>query len=169
MPAVTRRRFVWLLLPGLQACSTTYGPIPPNQPSATRLIRSDEEWWGLLTPQQFYVTRQGQTDPPFSGIYYRSHEDGIFHCICCDAELFDSQAKYDSSTGWPSFTAPIALNQLRSVALAGLRQRAALISGIEVRCARCDAHLGHIFGDGPAPAYLRYCVNESALRFRSRA
>ena len=96
MHAITRRQFSWLLLPGLQACSKTYGPIPPSYPSATLLIQSDEEWWAMLTPQQFYVTRQGQTDPPFTGSYYQSHEDGVFHCVCCDAELFDSRAKFDS-------------------------------------------------------------------------
>jgi peptide-methionine (R)-S-oxide reductase len=169
MPMATRRQFIWLILPGLQACSKVYGPIPPEYPSAVRMIRSDEEWAALLTPQQYYVTRQGQTDPPFSGTYYQTHEEGIFRCICCNAELFDSSAKYDSGTGWPSFTAPVALDQLRSVSPVGLRQAAALISGIEVRCARCDAHLGHIFGDGTRPDYLRYCINESALSFKSRA
>lgn len=168
MPTVNRRQFVWLLLPGLQACSKAYGPIPPSYPSALRLIRSDEEWQEMLTPQQFYVTRRGQTDPPFSGTYYRSHEDGVYHCVCCDAELFDSRSKYDSGTGWPSFTAPVGLDQLQSVFPVGLGLNEALGSGIEVQCARCNAHLGHIFGDGPGPEYLRYCINESALRFMAR-
>ncbi len=146
----------------LAACSKTHGPIPPSNTVPT-LRKSDEQWFAQLTPQQFYVTRKAATDPPFSGSMYTNHAAGEFHCICCDLLLFDAKDKYDSGTGWPSFTRPVVLENLRSHAGDTLQ------SGIEVRCARCDAHLGHIFDDGPSPDYLRYCINESSLKFTPRS
>jgi peptide-methionine (R)-S-oxide reductase len=118
-----------------------------------------------MTPQQFYVTRRHRTDTPFTGAYYRKQETGFYRCIGCENALFSSETKYDSGTGWPSFREPIAVENLRADSPPGLSRDAALASGIEVLCKRCDAHLGHVFGDGPPPTGLRYCINEYALRF----
>ncbi|MEO8100810.1 MAG: peptide-methionine (R)-S-oxide reductase MsrB [Acidobacteriota bacterium] len=126
------------------------------------LVRADSEWFTRLTPQQYYVTRMKATDPAFSGTMFRTHEKGLFRCVCCGNAVFRSEDKYDSGTGWPSFSAPIAIQNVRTAGESSLR------SGIEVLCSRCEAHLGHIFGDGPAPGHLRYCINESALRFVPR-
>ena len=134
-----------------------------------KIVRPDEDWWNRLTPQQYYVTRSHSTDTPFTGTYYLLHQPGLYHCICCATALFDSATKYDSGSGWPSFWAPIAAENVRTVDTPGLSGKTALDSGIEVLCKRCDAHLGHIFGDGPEPTNLRYCINESALRFVPRA
>jgi peptide-methionine (R)-S-oxide reductase len=130
-----------------------------------RVIRSDADWWNRMTPQQFYVTRRHRTDTPFTGTHYRKQESGFYRCIGCENALFSSETKYDSGTGWPSFREPIAVENLRADSPPGLSRDAALASGIEVLCKRCDAHLGHVFGDGPPPTGLRYCINESALRF----
>jgi peptide-methionine (R)-S-oxide reductase len=127
---------------------------------AQTVTRTDSEWREVLTPQQYAVTRQGQTDPAFSGTLYRSHQAGLFRCVGCGEALFSSDAKYDSGTGWPSFWAPIAKENLRIHQEPGVT----LMSGIEVICGRCRAHLGHVFDGGPPPTHLRYCINESSLR-----
>jgi len=133
-----------------------------------KVVRSDSDWWARMTPQQYYVTRNHSTDTPYTGTYYRMHDDGLFRCICCENALFRSEAKYDSGTGWPSFWAPIANENVRTLETSGLSRHDALRIGIEVLCKLCDAHLGHIFDDGSAPTNLRYCINESALHFVRR-
>ena len=128
-----------------------------------KAVRSDAEWRKQLSSEQYYVTRHGSTDMAFTGTYYQLHDRGLFRCICCANALFNSDAKYDSGTGWPSFWAPIAEDNIRTHS-----DRSFLIERVEVLCKRCDAHLGHVFDDGPPPTNLRYCINESSLRFVPR-
>ncbi len=125
-----------------------------------KVVRSNSEWRKMLNVEQYYVTRQQGTDTAFSGTYYQMHAAGLFRCICCADALFSSDTKYDSGTGWPSFWAPIAEENVRTRS-----DRSILIERTEVRCTRCDAHLGHLFNDGPEPTNQRYCMNESSLRF----
>jgi len=128
--------------------------------AVTKVIKTDEEWRRLLTPQQFYVTRKKGTERAFTGEYHNSKDKGIYHCICCGNTLFSSEQKYDSGTGWPSFYAPV-----EPQAVSEHQDRSWFMTRTEVRCADCDAHLGHVFPDGPRPTGLRYCMNGHAMRF----
>jgi peptide-methionine (R)-S-oxide reductase len=129
-------------------------------PSRTRLAKSDAEWKSELTSQQYNVTRRHGTERPFSHPYNAEKASGMYRCVCCKAPLFGSEAKFDSRTGWPSFYAPIS-----EEAITKHEDRGLFMRRTEVRCAICDAHLGHVFPDGPPPTGLRYCLNGVALDF----
>jgi peptide-methionine (R)-S-oxide reductase len=129
-----------------------------------KILKTEEEWQSLLTPEAFYVARQHGTEPPFSGKYAHFEGDGIYRCVCCGEPLFDSEAKFDSGTGWPSFDQPIS-----SAALEEKRDTAHGMIRTEVLCATCGAHLGHVFPDGPPSTGLRYCMNSVCLTFTPRS
>ena len=121
----------------------------------------DENYWkDKLSSEQFYITRKGGTERPFSGKYLDNKENGIYVCVCCETELFDSDKKYNSNSGWPSFTEPLSDHVIKS-----LEDRSHFMVRTEVRCNNCDAHLGHVFPDGPGQNGLRYCINSLSLDF----
>jgi peptide-methionine (R)-S-oxide reductase len=127
----------------------------------TRIVRSEAEWKAQLTPEQYRVARGHGTERAFTGPYWDSKAPGVYACICCGARLFNSDTKFDSGTGWPSFYAPIEPEAVESHADGSF-----LMRRTEIRCAACEAHLGHVFPDGPRPTGQRYCINGAALKFK---
>jgi peptide-methionine (R)-S-oxide reductase len=129
-------------------------PAPPR-----RVEKSDEEWKRVLTEEEFYITRRRGTERAFTGEYCEAHEPGLYACRCCGTHLFDSRTKFESGTGWPSFTSPVQPDVIKY-----LKDTSYGMTRIEVECNVCDGHLGHVFPDGPPPTGLRFCINSASIR-----
>lgn len=128
-----------------------------------KIRKTEGEWQSCLTADEYAVTRCSATEPPFTGRYWNTKTPGIYHCVCCNQPLFSSETKYESGSGWPSFWAPVTAD-----AVSERRDRSHGMVRIEILCSRCEAHLGHVFEDGPPPTGLRYCMNSLALRLEPR-
>jgi peptide-methionine (R)-S-oxide reductase len=149
----------WVTIENFSPSGKSLGPA-----RVQRIVKSEAAWRKQLAADSFEITRHAGTEPPFTGIYWNQHADGLYRCICCDTALFDSQTKFESGTGWPSFYQPISRHNVVQAADDSLG-----MSRTAIACARCDGHLGHVFDDGPKPTGLRYCMNSASLRFVARS
>ncbi len=158
---------LWTPLLALFLASALPAQENAGQPAPTsmsdKVEKTDAEWKKILTPEQYYVLREKGTERPFANAYNSSHEHGIFRCAACGKELYSSDAKFESGTGWPSFYQPLSKDAVRTET-----DRSFFSTRTEVLCARCGGHLGHVFADGPKPTGLRYCMNSAAMKFEKQ-